>query len=134
MGVRIPNFWRQVDPRVRVVVVAALCRKYPLLQLCDDNYKANFLMVQVWYDKIKCKRDKGKKANTTSATLHGALYRFDDDDDNNDVVKDSATYLMTRSFRTTTLTPLQMLTFATIASPRLSLQRTQSGERNVPHK
>lgn len=49
----------------------------------------NFLMAQVWYDKIKCKRDKGKKANTTSATLHGALYRFNDDDDNNDVVKDS---------------------------------------------
>ncbi|RDX42282.1 hypothetical protein OH76DRAFT_1488786 [Lentinus brumalis] len=95
VGIALPDTWKRVDVRLKMIFYTGLRKRVTLTQLCANNSKGYQIMLGVYYDTIVRPRKKAAKntghahrtASTnrdplSSPTLDDAVYTLDDHTDN----------------------------------------------------
>lgn len=96
-GVSMPDQWKHVPLRLREIVSMAVRRRYPLYQLCADDYKVTYLISSFYYDTVVRARKKAENAakearrvhlknENTTAALDDAPFTIESDADDTVVV------------------------------------------------
>ncbi|KAI0355294.1 hypothetical protein OH77DRAFT_1424785 [Trametes cingulata] len=74
---RFAPSWKEVDVAAREVWFTAVRKKYPIFQLCECNWKAEYWMAGHYYDAKRKRNSDAHDATTESITLDSAPYTME---------------------------------------------------------